>query len=643
MYHISNILNSQNRLVWRTSGAPNCQKSLSRFQHHIFYLDICKILIIVEYHGHRSIYNHLNMHIQCWLLAVLALISVATCTIFAEETETSPTINTTYIDNELNNAKKPNIVIILADDLGTGDVPFFWNGLETSKVQMPHLQQLADKGITFTDAHSSPLCAPSRYMLLSGNYPHRGSKVFGTWNINSGFNQFTKYQKSIAETLRTAGYDTAVFGKWHLGGKVPPNGIQNEDGNLRNLITEEGHDWTLPLIEGPGYLGFDRSYITTAGIQSPPYSFFRDDFLTTTPSNAKYWNGGTHQMTHGESVIIKRKAGEGDPSWDSSAYDMILVNETNAFIDNHLEKRPNDPFFAYVALGAVHAPHSPADVYLDGSPIKNQYEIAHLDMLGAMDKAVGSIVSMIEEKNLAEETIIIFASDNGGLNKVATVNTGHRTSGPLRGAKRDIWEGGHRVPFIIRYDSKFKAGVKRKKMVGLNDIYATICELVGIDIPVGSAQDSVSFASYIMKAKNKQGLRKYLGMFQLDPSRAWQHAIRKGNLKLVHHPQNNTYEAYNLKKDISETKNIIDKPWVRKKIPAMFEVLKKIGPCPDHNDHVGHFSVSGLGEDHNCEWFQQDGERCEQHIEGELLCPSICSRFRTKCYQHGMYGNIFSL
>jgi arylsulfatase A len=127
-------------------------------------------------------------------------------------------------------------------------------------------------------------------------------------------------------------------------------------------------------------------------------------------------------------------------------------------------------------------------------------------MLGAMDKAVGSIVSMIENKNLAEETIIIFTSDNGGLNKVATVNTGHRTSGPLRGAKRDIWEGGHRVPLIIRYDSKFKAGVKRKKMVGLNDIYATICELVGIDKPVGSAQDSVSFARYIIKAKDRQEL-----------------------------------------------------------------------------------------------------------------------------------------
>ena len=243
------------------------------------------------------------MHIQCWLLAVLALISVATCTIFAEETETSPTINTTYIDNELNNAKKPNIVIILADDLGTGDVPFFWNGLETSKVQMPHLQQLADKGITFTDAHSSPLCAPSRYMLLSGNYPHRGTSSYGTWTVRQDTSQFTKYQKSIAEVLREGGYERAVFGKWHLGAKIPPNGIQTVGKNLNYLITEQGHDWTMPLLQGPDHLGFDRSHISIGGIQAPPYAFFHDDYLTTTPSDAKYWNSGSHPIPHGESII----------------------------------------------------------------------------------------------------------------------------------------------------------------------------------------------------------------------------------------------------------------------------------------------------------------------------------------------------
>ncbi len=142
------------------------------------------------------------MYVRVWSFSLVALTLLATScrTIIAQQVE----------------GKKPNIVIILADDVGTGDIPFYWNDMKTSKVQMPHLQALADKGIMFTDAHSTPLCAPSRYMLLSGNYPHRGYLPYGTWNIYAGTSQFTKYQKSIAETLRDAGYKTGVFGKWHI-------------------------------------------------------------------------------------------------------------------------------------------------------------------------------------------------------------------------------------------------------------------------------------------------------------------------------------------------------------------------------------------------------------------------------------------
>ena len=114
---------------------------------------------------------------------------------------------------ETGGSKKPNIVIILADDVGTGDIPFYWKGMNSSKVKMPNLQKLAEKGVLFKDAHSSPLCAPSRYMLLSGNYPHRGTHRYGTWNVQPDTNQFTANQKSIAETLQGAGYHTGIFGQ----------------------------------------------------------------------------------------------------------------------------------------------------------------------------------------------------------------------------------------------------------------------------------------------------------------------------------------------------------------------------------------------------------------------------------------------
>ena len=169
-------------------------------------------------------------------------------------------------------------------------------------------------------------------------------------------NQFKSYQKSIAEVLRSeAGYETGAFGKWHLGLKVPPDGMKSD--HQRNMLTHEGHNWTQPLIQGPGDTGFDKSYISPMGIQNPPYSFFKNDYLTTNFDDVVVWERRTYDMPHGRSVI--KRFGEGDPTWDSSAYDMIVVNKTRDFIDNHLKTESNNPFFAYVALGAVHGPHSP--------------------------------------------------------------------------------------------------------------------------------------------------------------------------------------------------------------------------------------------------------------------------------------------
>merc|ERR1740139_1835849 len=169
----------------------------------------------------------------------------------------------------------------MADDVGTGDIPSYWN---SSLVDMPNLNKLSAMGVTFRDAHSTPLCAPSRYMLLSGNYQHRGMRPAGTWNIWGETNQFRWYQKSVAEILEEQGnYATAMFGKWHLGGKIPL--AQGGEMSQTKVIRNKDHDWSQPLIDGPQDIGFGSSYITTGGVQSSPYSYFRDGLLTTKRSN----------------------------------------------------------------------------------------------------------------------------------------------------------------------------------------------------------------------------------------------------------------------------------------------------------------------------------------------------------------------
>jgi arylsulfatase A-like enzyme len=193
-------------------------------------------------------------------------------------------------------------------------------------------------------------------MLLSGLYAHRGVHKQGTWDITQNSNQFRGKQKSIAKVLKDgANYHTYMAGKWHLGAKVPPNGSYNST----HLLTHPMHDWSQALIDGPPDIGFDSSFITTGGIQDSPYSFFKDGYLTTEQEDVVYWDTySEHDMPHGRSVIGKH-GGEGSNDWDSTAYNMILVNETIAFVDNHLHDKPEDPFFAYVALGGVHIPHSP--------------------------------------------------------------------------------------------------------------------------------------------------------------------------------------------------------------------------------------------------------------------------------------------
>ena len=335
------------------------------------------------------------------------------------------------------------------------------------------------------------------------------------------------------------------------------NPLRNKVDKKTALLNPD-HDWFKPIEEGPGDIGFKTSYITSSGIQSPPYSFFRDDILDVSLDQVKYWENGTYSMPYGFSMIDM--PGQGFEEWDSTSYNMILVNETKAFLDKHINNA-GDPFFAYVPIGNAHLPHSPPDKFLDGTNVAGSYGTRHMDILFEMDKVVGALIQALTDRQLLEDTIIIFTSDNGGLNghETNSINFDHLSSGQLRGFKGNVYEGGIRVPLTFRWDNgPIPKGEKRSQMIGLNDLYKTICGLIGVDVPADQALDSINFANYVMDKNMNSGLREWQHSWRYKPKMGLtEEAIRYNDMKLIQLYNNKTVELYNLTADISETNNIV--------------------------------------------------------------------------------------
>ena len=324
----------------------------------------------------------------------------------------------------------------------------------------------------------------------------------------------------------------------------------------KTMLLNPDHDWSKPIEQGPGDIGFKTSYITIGGLQSPPYVFFRDDMLDVSLDQVKYWDNGSYSMPNGFSII--RSPGQGFEEWDSTSYNMILVNETKAFLDKHINNA-GDPFFAYVPIGNAHKPHSPPDKFLDGTNVAGSYGTRHMDILYEMDKVVGALIEALTDRQLLDDTIIIFTSDNGGLRGENTNSDkfGHLSSGQLRGAKDQVYEGGIRVPLTFRWDNgPIPKGEKRSQMIGLNDLYKTICGLIGIDVPVDQALDSINFANYIMDKNLNSGLREWQHSWRYSKNGLREEAIRYNDMKLIQHYNRKTVELYNLTADVSETNNI---------------------------------------------------------------------------------------
>lgn len=372
----------------------------------------------------------------------------------------------------------PNVVILYADDMGYGDLGA---NNPDSRIPTPHLDRLAAEGMRFTDAHSSSgICTPSRYALLTGRFHWR--KFHG---IVNSFDPpvLDDTEVTLPELLKSKGFSTACIGKWHLGwnwsdirrpGAPPDPPVPGPDGDFR----PEDFDWAKPISGGPLSHGFEY-YFGDDVPNFPPYAWFENDRIVTVPSESLKI---TPQTKEG---AWEARPGPMTPGWDFYAVTPRLRDEAVKWIGRRRGRQA--PFFLYVAFTSPHAPIVPTDEFTGKSSAGG-----YGDFMVQTDEAAGRILQALAENGFAENTLVIFTADNGAEHYAyeRLRSFGHRSSGPLRGVKRDLYEGGHRVPFIVRWPGRVKPGSVSEALISQVDIFATLAAAVGAVIPASHAPDS---------------------------------------------------------------------------------------------------------------------------------------------------------
>lgn len=388
------------------------------------------------------------------------------------------------LSSTLVGAEKPNIVLIYADDLGYGDVACYG----ATKLKTPNIDKLAAEGRRFTDAHSpSAVCTPSRYGLLTGRYPfrlgiNRPVMVRDTLIVNTE-------RTTMADLAKEAGYSTACIGKWHLGfgDKYPVN-------------------WNEPLKPGPNELGFDYFYGVPVVNSHPPFVYMENHSVVGFDPKDPFEYGKVAETPKvfekmGYNYIGGAK--NAHAQYDDFSVGTTLKNKAEQWIKDNKEK----PFFLYLPTTNIHHPFTPAKKFIGSSECGLYGDFVH-----ELDWIVGGITKTLEELNLTENTIVIFTSDNGGmLNETGQKawKMGHRLNGELLGFKFGVWEGGHRVPFIVKWPGKVKPGTVSNSLVSGIDIYSTVASILGRELKEDEGPDSVSLLP-VLKGKASTKVRETL-------------------------------------------------------------------------------------------------------------------------------------
>jgi arylsulfatase A-like enzyme len=408
-------------------------------------------------------------------------------------------------------ATPPNILFILADDLGYGDVRA--NNPE-SKIPTPNLDRLAAAGMRFTDAHSSSaVCSPTRYNVLTGRYNWRTRLQSG---VLDGYSPplIARDRLTVASFLKQHGYTTAGMGKWHLGMNWAPA----PDTATGAKATGWQVDYTQPIADGPVARGFDSYFGIAASLDMPPYIFIANDRTVGLPTTNKTW-------------IRKGPAGA-----DFEAAQVLPTLTAKAVDYLAKQARADRPFFLYLALNSPHTPILPTPAWQGRSGIN-----AYADFVMQTDASVGEVLGALDRAGQATNTLVFFASDNGcspSANFAQLAAKGHHPSGPLRGMKADIFDGGHRVPFLVRWPARVKPGSSSDQLVCLGDFMATCADVLGAKLPATAAEDSVSLLPALL-GQDRGPLRQALVHHSIDGS----FAIRQGRWKLELCPDSGGWSA----------------------------------------------------------------------------------------------------
>lgn len=469
---------------------------------------------------------------------------------------------------------RPNIIFILADDLGAGDVKCF---NPDGKIATPHLDALAAGGMRFTEAHSSSaVCTPTRYNILTGRYNWRSRMKQG---VLGGFSPplIEDGRQTVAAFLRAQGYHTAAVGKWHLGldwvrgpraatSAAAPKKQDKATGKTAGGESEEddggGIDFSQPFGRGPLTQGFDEFFGISASLDMPPYTFLEGDRAAVRPDRV-----GVFPMKNANASAGNVRRGPIAPGFDTVEVLPRLTSRAVEYIGRRAPaSRAGQPFFLYLPLPSPHTPIAPTKEWQGRSGLND-----YADFVMQTDAAVGEVVAALARNGVAENTLVIFTSDNGCSPQADfpfLTSRGHDPSDRRRGYKADIFDGGHRIPLIVRWPGRVAAGTRQEAFVCLGDFFATCAEVLGQTLPPNVAEDSISFLPLLL-GRSSAAPRDHLILHSINGS----FAVRQGKWKLELCPGSGgwsaprpgrdatadlpRYQLYDLERDPGEQTNLV--------------------------------------------------------------------------------------